>query len=87
MLCLLTQKYIKQNSLDDSDNYFKYHYNDRKIINNISNNNNKSNQRNTNERNSNGVSISQHLLKIYLKMLIMLIIFKKILIVFLWLLI
>ena len=54
------KKYFKQNSLDDYDNYFKYHYNDRKIINNINNinNNNKSNQRNTNERNSNGVGLS-----------------------------
>jgi kinesin family protein 3/17 len=50
------KKYLKQNSLDDYDNYFKYHYNDRKIINNI-NNNNKSNQRNTNERNGNGVGL------------------------------
>ena len=51
------KKYLKQNSLDDYDNYFKYRYNDRKIINNINNNNNKSNQRNTNERNSNGVGL------------------------------
>ena len=48
------KKYLKQNSLDNYENYFKYPHNDKKInINNNNNNNNKSSQRNTNERNYN----------------------------------